>query len=67
MLVAVWQSCYSRAAFLPHKPQKSERTYNKQPSTHGEDQAVAEEWASMTENFWKDKYPVGIAAEINPD
>ena len=21
----------------------------------------------MTENFWKDKYPVGIAAEINPD
>jgi long-chain acyl-CoA synthetase len=34
---------------------------------HGEDQAVAEEWASMNENFWKDKYPVGIAAEINPD
>ena len=21
----------------------------------------------MTENFWKDKYPVGVAAEINPD
>ena len=21
----------------------------------------------MTENFWKDKYPVGIASEINPD
>ncbi|WP_339907196.1 AMP-binding protein, partial [Pseudomonas guineae] len=21
----------------------------------------------MNENFWKDKYPVGIAAEINPD
>jgi len=21
----------------------------------------------MTENFWKDKYPVGIAAEINPE
>ncbi|MGH8354627.1 MAG: long-chain-fatty-acid--CoA ligase FadD1 [Pseudomonas sp.] len=21
----------------------------------------------MTENFWKDKYPAGIAAEINPD
>ena len=21
----------------------------------------------MTENFWKDKYPVGIAAESNPD
>lgn len=21
----------------------------------------------MTENFWKDKYPVGVASEINPD
>ena len=21
----------------------------------------------MTDNFWKDKYPVGVAAEINPD
>ena len=21
----------------------------------------------MIENFWKDKYPVGVAAEINPD
>lgn len=21
----------------------------------------------MTENFWKDKYPVGVSAEINPD
>ena len=21
----------------------------------------------MIENFWKDKYPAGIAAEINPD
>ena len=21
----------------------------------------------MTDNFWKDKYPVGVASEINPD
>ncbi|MGE8385203.1 MAG: hypothetical protein ACN6PL_16190, partial [Pseudomonas putida] len=21
----------------------------------------------MIENFWKDKYPAGITAEINPD
>jgi long-chain acyl-CoA synthetase len=47
--------------------QKITQPYNKQPSTRGEDQVVAEEWASMTENFWKDKYPVGIASEINPD
>jgi long-chain acyl-CoA synthetase len=32
-----------------------------------EDQAVAEGEGSMTENFWKDKYPAGIASEINPD
>jgi long-chain acyl-CoA synthetase len=53
--------------FLPIKSQENTQIYNKQPSMRGEDQAVAEEWASMTENFWKDKYPVGIAAEINPD
>jgi long-chain acyl-CoA synthetase len=45
----------------------SGQTHNKQPSARGEDLAVAEEWASMTENFWKDKYPAGIASEINPD
>jgi long-chain acyl-CoA synthetase len=25
------------------------------------------EWSFMTDNFWKDKYPVGIPAQINPD
>src|SRR5690606_35539765 len=29
--------------------------------------AVAEESASMIENFWKDKYPSGIATDIDPD
>jgi len=28
---------------------------------------LLKEWASMIENFWKDKYPAGITAEINPD
>jgi long-chain acyl-CoA synthetase len=28
---------------------------------------LLEERASMIENFWKDKYPAGVAADINPD
>jgi long-chain acyl-CoA synthetase len=28
---------------------------------------LLKERASMIENFWKDKYPAGITAEINPD
>ncbi len=29
--------------------------------------ASLKEWASMNVDFWKDKYPAGIAADINPD
>jgi len=46
---------------------KSSDTFNNSRIKCGESWLWLEERGSMIDNFWKDKYPVGIAADIDPD